>query len=80
MSPSEAISLIAAKAAEAPSPFRDCGKAAALYWACCQLWNAEYASWEAAALTLGVNSGAANCAWERRSAYAELSSVLRAAR
>jgi len=79
MSPSEAIKLIAIKAAEAPYPYSERGKAAKLYWACSELWNAEYASWEAAALTLGVNSGAALCAWERRSAYAELAPVLRTA-
>jgi len=76
MSPSDATSLIVAKAAEAPTMFKDCGKAAAMYWACTQLWNAEYASWQATAITLGIDSGAAKCAWERRTVYAELSSVL----
>jgi hypothetical protein len=77
MSPSEAIKLIIIKAAEAPYPYSECGKNATLYWAAWELWRAEYASWEAAAQALGVNSGAALCAWERRSAYAELSNVLR---
>lgn len=76
MTPSETISLIVHKAKEAPERYQSCGKAAALYWATNELWNDEYASWKAATSTLGPYSGAAECAWERRTAYSELSSVL----
>jgi hypothetical protein len=76
MSPSEATSLIVARATEAPAQFKECGRAAAMYWACNELWNDEYASWQATATILGSDSGAAKCAWERRTAYAEISSVL----
>lgn len=76
MSPSEAISLVAAKASEAPALYHNNCKAAALYWAATELWNAEYASWRAAAQCLGWDSSAAKCAWERRTAYSELSGVL----
>ncbi|MGA1024126.1 MAG: hypothetical protein ACO3S8_05505 [Aquiluna sp.] len=71
---SEAIELIAHKAKEAPECYRS--KAAALYWAANQLWSDEYSSWRAACSALGPYSGAAECAWERRTAYSELSSIL----
>ncbi len=76
MTPSETISLIVHKAKEAPERYRRFPKAAALSWAANELWNDEFASWKAAALTLGPYSRAAECAWERRTAYSELSSVL----
>ena len=76
MTPSETINLVIHKAKEAPERYRNSAKAAALSWAAFELWNDEYASWKAAADTLGINSRAAECAWERRTAYSELSSVL----
>lgn len=76
MTPSETINLVVHKAKEAPERYKNLAKAAALSWAAFELWNAEYASWHAAASTLGPYSGAAECAWERRTAYSELSSVL----
>jgi hypothetical protein len=76
MTPLEAISLVVAKAAEAPAQFKANSRAAAMYWAASELWNAEYASWNAASRTLGIDSAAARCAWERRTAYSELSGIL----
>ena len=80
MNVSEATSLIIAKAKEAPGAYRSSCKAAALYWATNELWNAEYASWKAIAdSALGPLSSAAKCAWERRTAYSDASCLLLAA-
>ena len=77
MTITEATTLIVAKSKEAPLGYRNCGKAAALYWATNELWNAEYASWQAIATTsLGSDSSAARCAWERRTAYSDASTLL----
>ena len=77
MTISEATSLIIAKAKEAPSQFKDLSKAAAMYWAASELWTAEFQSWQAIAnSSLGSDSSAAQCAWERRSAYVEAHSLL----
>jgi hypothetical protein len=77
MTTSEATKLIVAKAAEAPASYHKCGKAAAMYWAATELWNAEYHSWQAiASSSLGPFSRAAECAWERRSAYSDASALL----
>ena len=77
MTTTEATALILAKAKTAPLGYKNCGKAAAMYWAANELWNAEYASWQAiATTTLGPNSSAARCAWERRSAFSDASGLL----
>ena len=77
MTTAEATALIVAKSKEAPLGFKNCGKAATLYWAASELWNAEYASWKAVASSaLGSDSPAARCAWERRTAYSDASSLL----
>ena len=80
MNVSEATSLIIAKAKEAPARYHNCSKAAAMYWATNELWNAEYAAWKAIAdSSLGPFSSAARCAWERRTAYSDASGLLLAA-
>ena len=80
MNVSEATSLIIAKAKEAPVRYHNHGKAAAMYWATNELWNAEYAAWKAiAGSSLGPFSSAARCAWERRTAYSDASGLLLAA-
>lgn len=77
MNISEATSLILAKAKEAPTQFLDAPKAAAMYWAANELWNAEFSSWQAISnSSLGSLSSPAVCAWERRCAYVEASSLL----
>ena len=77
MNVSEATKLILVKSSEAPSPFKECGKAATMYWAASRLWDDEYASWKAiAGSSLGPDSPAAKCAWERRDAYVEASCLL----
>ena len=77
MTVSEATNLIVAKAKEAPSWYQEKSPAAAMYWATNELWNAEYASWKAIAdSSLGPLSPAAQCAWERRSAYSDASGLL----
>jgi len=77
MTTAEATILIVAKSKEAPAEFQACSKAATLYWAAVELWNAEYASWKAVSSSvLGSDSPAARCAWERRTAYSDASSLL----
>lgn len=77
MNVSEATSLIVAKAKEAPEGYRNHSKAAAMYWATNELWSAEYASWQAIAHSgLGPLDSAAECAWQRRCAYADASGLL----
>ena len=77
MTISEATGLIVAKAKEAPAQFKDLSKAAAMYWAVNELWTAEFQSWQAIVnSSLGILSSPAQCAWERRTAYAEASSLL----
>ena len=70
------VSLIYAKASEAPTDYARRGLAAAMYWAAYELWNAEYDSWKALVDLFGLDSSAAQCAWRRRTAYSEAVSVL----
>jgi len=77
MNISEATSLIVAKAKEAPTKWQAYSKASAMYWAANELWNAEYASYQAIAnSSLGSLSSPARCAWARRCAYVEASDLL----
>jgi hypothetical protein len=77
MKVSEVTSLIVAKAKEAPEGYRNRSTAAAMSWAAIELWEAEFASWQAIAHSgLGALDSAAECAWQRRCAYADASSLL----
>jgi hypothetical protein len=77
MNVSEVTKLIVAKSKEAPATVKKQSKAAAMYWASSELWTDEYAAWRAIAnSSLGPLSSAAECAWERRTAYFEANGLL----
>ena len=73
---SDFTALVLSKSNEAPELMKKGGRASAMYWAALELWNAEYASWKALSSLFGVDYPAAACAWERRTAYSEIASIL----
>jgi hypothetical protein len=73
---SDFTSLVLSKSAEAPTLMRNNGLACSMYWAATELWLSEYTTWHALASTLGIDNSAAVCAWQRRTAYSEIASVL----